>query len=181
MRTARVQSTDRGGRDTGERVDARASAGFSLIELMVTVVIIGVLAAVAYPSYQTYAREARRADAYGALTQLAGDLEKFYAECSAYTTNLTAATRSCTAPAGPPAGSIGRGAAGSQSLGGYYALTIGMPPTAGVPTAGYLLTATAQGTQAPDTTCATITLDNTGAKGAKNSGGTVTTSQCWKK
>jgi type IV pilus assembly protein PilE len=181
MRAATVRSTDDIHRYARQRACSGASSGFSLIELMIVIVVIGILAAVAYPSYQNYTRQSRRTDAYNALTQLANDLEKFYAECSAYTTNLTAAARSCSAPAGPPAGSLGRGASGNVSSTAYYALKVDMPPTAGVPTAGYLLTATAQGIQAGDTTCATLSLDNTGARVSKSSGGGTTTSQCWKK
>ena len=164
-----------------KQVQNPGTPGFTLIELMIVVVIIGVLAMIAYPSYQNWTAQARRSDAYTSLSQLANDLEKFYSECSAYTTNITSANRSCTAPAGPPPGSLGKGATGNLSPNQSYQLTIATAG-AGVPAGGYLITATARGQQATkDATCTTFTLDNTGVKGAKDGGGTVTTNLCWKK
>ena len=156
----------------------RTSSGFTLIELMIVVVIIGVLATIAYPSYTQYVSQSRRADAYTALSQIANNLEKFYSQCGAYTADITSATATnCTAPAG---GTLGLGANGNQSPNQYYLLTIATAG-AGVPASGYLITATAQGLQSKDTDCRTITLDSTGAKKAKNSSSVDTSTTCWKK
>jgi type IV pilus assembly protein PilE len=150
--------------------------GFTLIEVMITVVIIGVLAAIAFPAYTKYVQQSRRSDAFTALTQLANNLEKFYSQCSAYTTNITTAggVNCTTPPAGP--GTLGLGATGNQSPNSYYTLSIvtGAPP--------YAITATANaaGVQFQDTDCRTLTLDSTGAKTSTNSSGTATTS-CWKR
>lgn len=73
-----------------------AIRGFTLIELMVTVVIIGILAAIAYPSYRNYVTQSRRSDAQIALTQAANQQERFFTECNAYASSL-AGTRSCGA------------------------------------------------------------------------------------
>jgi type IV pilus assembly protein PilE len=70
--------------------------GFTLIELMVTVVIAGILAAVAYPAYRNYTKQTRRSDAKIALTQAANQQEKFFTECNYYAANLTG-TRACGA------------------------------------------------------------------------------------
>ena len=52
--------------------------GFTLIELMIVVAIIGVLSAIAYPSYQSYMKKSARADAKVGLTKLADKQERFY-------------------------------------------------------------------------------------------------------
>lgn len=71
--------------------------GFTLIELMVAVVIIGVLAAIAYPTYTKQMIQTRRSDAQIALTKAANLQEKYYSDCGtyAYTLEGTAASRIC--------------------------------------------------------------------------------------
>ena len=51
--------------------------GFTLIELMIVVTIIGILAAIAYPSYQNYVRKTKRVEAQTALTELVTKLQKY--------------------------------------------------------------------------------------------------------
>lgn len=58
--------------------------GFSLIELMIAVAIIGILAGIAYPSYQEYVRQTRRADAQSALLELAQFMERRYTGSGSY-------------------------------------------------------------------------------------------------
>lgn len=58
--------------------------GFTLIEMMITVVIVGVLAAIALPSYQNYIRTAHRSDAKAALLENAQFLEKNFTEVNKY-------------------------------------------------------------------------------------------------
>jgi type IV pilus assembly protein PilE len=58
--------------------------GYTLIELMVVVIIIGVLAALAYPSYLNYVQQARRSDAEGALMSAAAFMERKYTENNSY-------------------------------------------------------------------------------------------------
>jgi len=61
------------------------SAGFTLIELMIVVAIIGIIAALAYPSYQDQIKKARRADAQGVLMSFANTMERYYTENNTYT------------------------------------------------------------------------------------------------
>lgn len=60
--------------------------GVTLIELLITVVIIGIMAAIAYPSYQTYVARANRAEAQGILMENAQFLERNYTTANRYDT-----------------------------------------------------------------------------------------------
>jgi type IV pilus assembly protein PilE len=71
------------------------TGGFTLIELMIVVVIIGILAGIAYPSYQKYMKQTRRSDAQIALTRVAALQEKYYSDCSHFASKLEGTARSC--------------------------------------------------------------------------------------
>jgi type IV pilus assembly protein PilE len=60
------------------------ASGFSLIELMITVAIIGILASLAYPAYREAIRKAKRAEARAALLQLMQQEERFYSQNTRY-------------------------------------------------------------------------------------------------
>jgi type IV pilus assembly protein PilE len=61
-----------------------SSRGFTLIELMIVVAVIGILAAVAYPSYQDSVRKSRRADGQTALLQAVQVAERFFTRNNSY-------------------------------------------------------------------------------------------------
>lgn len=63
--------------------------GFSLIELMIVVVIIGILASIAVPSYQKYVIRASRIDGMTTLLNIMRAQENLYANEFTYTTDLT--------------------------------------------------------------------------------------------
>jgi len=63
--------------------------GFSLIELMVVVAIVGVILAFAIPAYQQQATEARRSDGHTRLMEVQSRMERFAFDNNTYTTDLT--------------------------------------------------------------------------------------------
>jgi type IV pilus assembly protein PilE len=133
--------------------------GFSLIELMVALGILGILAAIAVPAYLGYTKRANRSDATRAMTLDAQALERCYSQTFSYT--------GC---AGAAAGTL-------ASPQGYYSVTIAVTAA---PTASYTITAVpATAPQTSDSSCQTFTLNNQGTQGATSGAGANTTSTCW--
>jgi type IV pilus assembly protein PilE len=62
----------------------RRNQGFTLIEMMIVVALMGILAAIAYPSYQDSVRKTRRADAKAVLAELAQFMERTYTENNSF-------------------------------------------------------------------------------------------------
>lgn len=132
--------------------------GFTLIELMIVVAVIGILMAIALPSYQEYVKRGDRSTATAALLESQQFMERFYAANSRYTTD-EAGTISPTLPVrlqGVPTNSV------------KYNLTV----TAATLTA-YTITAAPVSTDS----CADLTITHTGAKGTSSA---KTVQECWK-
>ena len=138
------------------------SQGFTLIELMIVVAVIGILSAIAYPSYAEYIRRGHRADARAGLLQAQQWLERASTATGVYPTTLPATLTW----------------AGDTTK----RYTIGFAN--GNTNAAFTLTATPKnpGPQAGDK-CGTYTLSNTGQRGAngKKTGDTGYDADCWGK
>ncbi len=136
----------------------RRSHGFTLIELMIVVVIIGVLAAVAIPSYTQSVQRGNRAAARAGLLEAQQFMERYYAVNSRYTADAAGTTRVVL-----PARVIAVPVDAPK-----YDITLGAPALD-----SYTLTATPR--SADD--CANLTLTNTGVKGTSSG---LTVQECWK-
>lgn len=63
---------------------SRTSAGFTLIEIMITLTIVGILSAIAIPSYFEYVKRANRAEAKAQLMEAVQYMQRFYSLHNAY-------------------------------------------------------------------------------------------------
>lgn len=84
--------------------------GFTLIELMLVIVVVGVLAAIAYPSFIEQIQKAKRSDAKQALFDVAAKLEQYYQDNKGYPSTV----------GGDDMTTLGYGANPFESIEGYY-------------------------------------------------------------
>ncbi|MDQ0573361.1 prepilin-type N-terminal cleavage/methylation domain-containing protein [Variovorax paradoxus] len=77
----------------------RGSSGFTLIEVMITVAIIGILAAIAIPSYRDYVLRGQLVDAQNALSTLRANMERYFQDNRDYRSINTTFISPCAAPA----------------------------------------------------------------------------------
>lgn len=120
--------------------------GFTLIELMIVVVIIGILAMIAYPSYQESVTKTRRTDGKGLLLEVMSGQERYYTRNNTYSTDLT---------------DLGYAAATNiDSENGFYKVSAAACGGSTISDC-VILTATAQGAQATD---GNLTLDSRNTK-----------------
>ena len=138
--------------------------GFSLIELMIAVGIVGILTAIAIPSYSAYVKRANRTDATRSLSATAQALERCYSQTFLYT--------------GCPGAPVGTQA----SPQGKYNVTIAIPDTTtpGAPPASYFISAVPLApSQQGDTACQLFTLNTINTQFAQDSSAAQNSQTCW--
>ena len=126
-------------------------AGFTLIEVMIVIVILGIISAIAFPAYTSQMQKVRRSDAIDLAMSVAQRMERCFTVDGAYS-----AGGSC--PTGAQASTKGY-YSGAIAIGSATTYTITVTPVAGQP-------------QASDTHCASFVITQTGNK-------TATNTDCW--
>jgi type IV pilus assembly protein PilE len=128
-----------------------SNRGFTLIEIMIVIAIIGIVMTIAAPSFTEYLNKGRRAEAAGLLSEQAQILERFYSQKNVYTD-----------------------ATGLSAGNDYYSIT----PTLTDQT--FVLTALRKPDSSMATDkCGDLTITNTGVLGMVNAESGLTSKDCW--
>ncbi|UDM61111.1 type IV pilin protein [Pseudoalteromonas piscicida] len=133
--------------------------GFTLIEVMIVVVIIGILSAIAYPNYTEYVRRGARADAMTLLLDAANKQEQFFVDNRAYSNDLEAI--------GVP----------TATENGYFNVTL-----ENVTADTFRIVATAAaGPVQGDEQCPALTIDELGIRGVTGTTNQDAIDRCWER
>ena len=147
---------------TKTKFSARDHArGFTLIEILIVVAILGILTSIALPAYQNSVLRSGRAEAKGELMTVASDQERFFASSNTYSTDATPL--------------ITTDATKRTTENGLYTITVAAGATGSIATS-FVATATAVGDQTADA-CATLTISSIGVRGATGD----TADKCWQR
>lgn len=161
-----IESIDLGELKMEKSMSLKNKRGFTLVELVVVVGIIGVLAAIAIPLYTRYKANSYRSAAKAAMVEGAQNMERYFTRFNSYDAGI------------PDSPTLGDPAAGDQVLAttGRYTLTLATPPVdlngdgdttdPGEANAGFVITAIPVVTDS----CGNLTINQAGVK---------TPANCW--
>lgn len=135
------------------RVLMHKQRGFTLIELMIAVAVVGILTAIAYPSYVKYVQKSYRSEGLAMLADASARMERYYAQNNSY-------------PVGTSAAAIG--ITNTNSPTNKYTLSVTGTATT------YTVQVAPQGSQTTDS-CGTMSVDQAGARLPSPA-----TTDCWK-
>jgi type IV pilus assembly protein PilE len=146
------------------------TTGFTLIELMIAVAIVGILAALAYPQYVEYVAKGKRAECRSALLIASQKMEKFYSNNNRYPSADAAGL--VAANINPNSNDlVGTNVGQSCTI----AITAMQLPQAGGTAATFTLTAT-RTPAGSDKYCTTLTFNQLGTKDGTGPGA----DRCWR-
>ncbi|MCW8275817.1 prepilin-type N-terminal cleavage/methylation domain-containing protein [Pseudomonas sp. PCH199] len=129
----------------------RSNRGFTLIEIMIVIAIIGIVMTIAMPNFTEYLNKGRRTEVAGLLSEQAQILERFYSQNNVYT-----------------------GVTGLSAGNDYYTITPTLTDQA------FLLTAVRKAGKSMATDkCGDFTIANTGVRSMVNATAGLTTKDCW--
>ena len=135
--------------------------GFNLMELMVAVTIIGIIVAVAIPSYNSHMINTRRTTSTSCAVEIAQFMERVYTTSMSYSVDNTGAA------------TVLPETTCRNELVDFYTFSLVTTPQT------FTVTATPIGTQAKDTTCGILTLNQAGTRTAAGSGAAAKERACW--
>lgn len=140
----------------------RRQSGFTLMELMIVVVIVGILSGVAFPAYKAYVDRAKRSEGKAFLMEVAARQERYYFDHNSYASDATNLGYSSTTPASDE---------------GHYSLANPIAAgSSGSITTSYVLKITTVSPWVDDTCGSFLTLDSKGAQDSETSDAI-----CWSK
>ncbi len=139
--------------------------GFTLVELMIVVAIVGILAGIGYPSYSAYIIDNNRNGAKAALYKAQLLQEQYYLDNGQYATSLASGAADTLFDAG------------WRDSSDYY--TFALDPSSSTSSYTLIATVAASSSQATDLDCTAFTIDHFGVTTSLNSTNTVTT-DCWR-
>lgn len=142
--------------------------GFTLIEVMITVAIIGILAAIAFPNYSEQIARSRRADAKAVLLELSQWIERQYTISNSYSMQGDGVTAINTA-------NLPFRKSPKEGSGTYYNITY---ESTGTPVSGFRLIATRANAMLNDR-CGNLVVSSTGARTIESARTGVTAESCW--